>query len=182
MLHFYKQRKKKSQLQILFAYFQGLKQWSTNIVKHVKSTFKKTVISSNICLYINKHVHIIWTRCSLMKQKIWCHSCLINLQAVCRRLNEKTGRMMAFRKRGRERECGWLPGLNMPTFNLAVDTSQLHKSTYSPDYCWSCGENLIRMEIRAADSVLWESEIIKITDGSPTGYRSRNTASLGWGS
>lgn len=89
---------------------------------------------------------------------------------------------MALRKRGREREGGWLPGLNMPTFNLGVDTSQLHKSTYSPDYCWSCGENLIAMEIRAADSVLWESEIIKITDGSPTGYRSRNTASLVWGS
>lgn len=99
-----------------------------------------------------------------MKQKIWCHSCLINLQAVCWWLNEKTGRMMAFRKRGRERECGWLQGFNMPTFNLGVDTSQLHKSTYSPDYCWSCGENLITMEIWAADSVLWESEIIKITN------------------
>lgn len=28
------------------------------------------------------------------------------------------------------------PGIKVPTFNLGVDTSRLHKSTYSPDYCW----------------------------------------------
>lgn len=45
-------------------------------------------------------------------------------------------------------------GLNMPTFNLGVDTSRLHKSTYSTDYfCWS-GGNLITMDFRATDSGL----------------------------